>query len=175
MKQLGLKPRRTVRVVLWTNEENGTRGANAYADSLGALIGDHVAAIETDGGVERVTGFEVGVNRFGTDSTDTVRTAAVVQRLQSIAPLLAGLGADHITSGGGGADIGPLMKKGVLGLGHRTTMEHYFDWHHTQADMLDKVDPIELRKNVAALAVMVYALAEMPERLLEPPLAARRP
>jgi hypothetical protein len=67
------------------------------------------------------------------------------------------------------------MKKGVLGLGHRTTMEHYFDWHHTPADMLDKVDPIELRKNVAALAVMVYALAEMPERPLEAPAPAPRP
>jgi carboxypeptidase Q len=178
MKQLGIRPRRTVRVVLWTNEENGSRGANAYADSLGALIGRHVAAIETDGGVERVTGFDIGVNRFGTDSTDTVRTAAVIARLQPIMPLLAGLGADRLGPGGGGADISPLMKKGVLGIGHRTTMEHYFDWHHTQADMLDKVDPIELRKNVAALAVMVYALAEMPERPLEPaapPLAAPRP
>jgi carboxypeptidase Q len=175
MKRLGIKPRRTVRVVLWTNEENGTRGANAYADSLGALIGHHVAAIETDGGVERVTGFDIGVNRFGTDSTDTVRTAAVIAKLQPIMPLLAGLGADRLGPGGGGADIGPLMKKGVLGLGHRTTMEHYFDWHHTPADMLDKVDPIELRKNVAALAIMVYALAEMPERPLEPPPPAPRP
>jgi carboxypeptidase Q len=175
MKRLGIKPRRTVRVVLWTNEENGTRGANAYADSLGALIGHHVAAIETDGGVERVTGFDIGVNRFGTDSTDTVRTAAAIAKLQPIMPLLAGLGADRLGPGGGGADIGPLMKKGVLGLGHRTTMEHYFDWHHTPADMLDKVDPIALRKNVAALAVMVYALAEMPERLSEPPPSAHRP
>ena len=175
MKQLGIRPRRTVRVVLWTNEENGSRGANAYADSLGALIGRHVAAIETDGGVERVTGFDIGVNRFGTDSTDTVRTAAAIARLQPIMPLLAGLGADRLGPGGGGADISPLMKKGVLGIGHRTTMEHYFDWHHTQADMLDKVDPIELRKNVAALAVMVYALAEMPERPLEPPAPAPRP
>src|SRR5262249_42576993 len=102
-------------------------------------------------------------------STDTVRTAAVIARLQPIMPLLAGLGADRLGPGGGGADVGPLMKKGGLGLGHRTTMEHYFDWHHPQADMLDKVGPIEARKNGAALAVMVYALAEMPERLLEPP------
>ena len=61
------------------------------------------------------------------------------------------------------------------GIAHRTTMEHYFDWHHTHSDMLDKVDPIELRKNVAALAVMVYALAEMPERLGDPPTVAARP
>jgi len=169
MKRLGLRPRRTVRVVLWTNEENGLRGGNAYADSLGALVKDHVAAVETDGGVERVTGFDVDVHRSGTDSTDTPRAAAAVARMREIASLLEGLGADGIGPRGGGADIGPLMRKGVPGIAHRTTMAHYFDWHHTESDMLDKVDPIELRKNVAALAVMVYALAEMPERLGDPP------
>jgi len=175
MKQLGLRPRRTVRVVLWTNEENGLRGGNAYRDSLGARVAGHVAAIETDGGVERVVGFDVGVLRVGTDSTDAARVAAATARLNAIAPLLAGLGADSIGPGGGGADIGPLMRMGVPGIAHRTTMEHYFDWHHTHSDMLDKVDPIELRKNVAALAVMVYALAEMPERLGDVPTAAARP
>ena len=175
MKQLGLRPRRTVRVVLWTNEENGLRGGNAYRDSLGAAVAGHVAAIESDGGVERVVGFDVGVLQVGTDSTDAARVAAATTRLKAIAPLLAGLGADHIGPGGGGADIGPLMRKGVPGIAHRTTMEHYFDWHHTPSDMLDKVDPIELRKNVAALAVMVYALAEMPERLGDVPTAVSRP
>ena len=165
MKRLGLRPRRTVRVVLWTNEENGLKGGEAYADSLRGAFADHVAAIESDGGVERVVGFDVSVPRAGTDSADVARTATAIKRLEAIAPLLAGLGANRIGPGGGGADIGPLMKKGVTGLAHRTTMEHYFDWHHTHADMLDKVDPIELRKNVAALAVMVFALAEMPERL----------
>ncbi|HKQ57540.1 MAG TPA: M20/M25/M40 family metallo-hydrolase, partial [Candidatus Eisenbacteria bacterium] len=67
IKALGLRPRRTVRVVLWTNEENGTAGAKAYADSLGRDSLNHVAAIESDGGVERVVGFDVGVNRVGTD------------------------------------------------------------------------------------------------------------
>jgi carboxypeptidase Q len=175
MKQLSLRPRRTVRVVLWTNEENGLRGGTAYADSLGARVGDHVAAIESDGGVERVVGFDVGAFRVGTDSTDAPRVAAATARMKAIASLLAGLGATTIGPGGGGADIGPLMRKGVPGIAHRTTMEHYFDWHHTHSDMLDKVDPIELRKNVAALAVMVYALAEMPERLGDPAPAAGRP
>jgi carboxypeptidase Q len=165
MKQLGLRPRRTVRVVLWTNEENGLRGGHAYADSLGQAVGDHVAAIESDGGVERVVGFDVSLSHAGADSADVTRTAAAIARLSEIAPLLSGLGADHVGPGGGGADIGPLMRKGVPGIAHRTTMEHYFDWHHTASDMVDKVDPIELRKNVAALAVMTYVLAEMPERL----------
>jgi carboxypeptidase Q len=180
MKDLGLRPRRTVRCVLWTNEENGLRGGQAYADSLRAAIAGHVAAIESDGGVERLVGFDVTVNRVGTDSTNAAATTAAVARLSEIGRLLAGLGGERVRSGGGGADIGPLMRRGVPGIAHRTTMEHYFDWHHTPADMLDKVDPIELRKNVAALAVMAYVLAEMPETLAPPavpvaPGAAARP
>jgi carboxypeptidase Q len=164
--QLGLRPRRTVRCVLWTNEENGLKGGHAYADSLGPDIVRHVAALETDGGVERPIGFGVGVHHAGTDSTDAARTQLAVARVKEIAPLLAGLGADRITDGGGGADIGPLMKRGVPGLSHRTVGEHYFDWHHTRSDMLDKVDPVELRKNLAAIAVLVYVLADMPEPLV---------
>jgi len=169
MRQLGLRPRRTVRVILWTNEENGGEGAKAYCDSVGEAFAKHVAVIETDGGVERPVGFGVKVQQVASDSTDAPRTAIAMAVAREIAPLLAGLGADQITDGGGGADIGPLMKKGVPGVAHRTTAEHYFDWHHTPADMLDKVDPIELRKNAAALAVMVYILAEMPGRLGDAP------
>jgi carboxypeptidase Q len=165
VKQLGLRPRRTLRCVLWTNEENGIRGGRAYADSLGNPHERHVAAIESDGGVERALGFDVTVNRAGTDSTDAAATALAVERLQEIARLLAGIGASSVRAGGGGADIEPLMRHGVPGIAHRTTMEHYFDWHHTPADMLDKVDPVELRKNVAAMAVLAYVLADMPETL----------
>lgn len=85
--------------------------------------------------------------------------------LRQIASLLTPVGADKIKEGGGGSDIGPLMSDGVPGLGEMTTGAHYFDWHHTEADTLDKVDPQEFRKNVASLAVMTYILADMPERL----------
>ena len=67
--------------------------------------------------------------------------------------------------GGGGSDIEPLMIEGVPGLGEMTTAAHYFDWHHTEADTIDKVDPVEFRKNIASLAVMTYVLADMPEKL----------
>src|SRR5437762_12001659 len=80
--------------------------------------------------------------------------------------LLQRVAAGEITGGGGGSDIGPLMRDGVPGLGERTSGTHYFDWHHTEADTLDKVDRDDFRKNVAALAVMGYALADMPERLV---------
>jgi len=168
IRMLGLRPRRTVRCVLWVNEENGTRGGEAYADSLGAQIAGHVAAIESDGGVERPVGFDVGVHRPGTEQLDSVRTAAAAARVREIAPLLAGLGADRIRTGGGGTDIDPLLNRGVPGIGHRTVGEHYFDWHHSPADELDKVDPVELRRNVAALAVLVYVLADMPGSLAGP-------
>lgn len=165
IRQLGLRPRRTVRCVLWTNEENGLRGGTVYRDSLGDGIGSHVAAVEIDGGVERPIGFGVSVRRAYADSVDTGRQARALAQAKQIGALLAGLGADQITAGGGGADISPLTRAGVPSLGHRTVGEHYFDWHHTPADMLDKIDPVELRKNVAMLAVMIYVLADMPEPL----------
>jgi Zn-dependent M28 family amino/carboxypeptidase len=71
-----------------------------------------------------------------------------------------------MTLGGGGADIAPLMRDGVPGLGLRTVGEHYFDWHHTDADTLDKVDPQDFRQAVAMLAVVGYILADMPDRLV---------
>ena len=174
IRALGLRPRRTVRCVLWVNEENGTRGGLAYADSLGGRLSGHVAAIESDSGVERPAGFDVSVCHPGTGALDSVRTAAAVARVQEIGRLLTGLGADRIRPGGGGTDIDPLVKRGVPGIGHRTVGEHYFDWHHSPADELDKVDPIELRKNVAALAVLVYVLADMPG-VLAPTLPAATP
>ena len=170
MQRLGLHPRRTVRCVLWVNEENGSRGARAYADSLHGDVSHHVAAIESDGGAERPLGFLLGVHRVGTDSTDTARLASGLARLRELAPLFAGVGAGHMADGGGEADIGPLMTMGVPGISHRTVMEHYFDWHHSRADMLDKVDPVELRRNLAALAALVYLVADDPE-----PLAGRAP
>jgi hypothetical protein len=88
-----------------------------------------------------------------------------LRRMQAIATLLEPTGATRMTLGGGGADIGPLMRQGVPGIGHRTVGEHYMDWHHSEGDTLDKIDPQDFRKSIAALAVLSYVLAEMPERL----------
>jgi len=154
MKKLGLQPRRTIRVAFWVNEENGGRGGVAYREFVGDKIGNHVAAIEMDGGAEAPRGFGAGVD------------AASMAMLQQIGKLLERVGAGEITGGGGGADIAPLLRDGVPGLGERTVGTRYFDWHHTEADTLDKVDPDDFRKNVAALAVMGYVLADMPERVV---------
>jgi hypothetical protein len=162
MKKLGLQPRRTIRVAFWVNEENGGRGGVAYRDFVGDKIGNHVAAIEMDGGAETPRGFGASVD------------ASSMESLQQIGKLLDRVAAGEITPGGGGSDIAPLMRDGVPGLGERTTGAHYFDWHHTEADTLDKVNPQDFRKNVAALAVMGYVLADMPGRLSATGAGVRR-
>ncbi|MBI5086291.1 MAG: M20/M25/M40 family metallo-hydrolase [Acidobacteria bacterium] len=161
-KQLGLRPRRTLRVCLWTNEENGLRGAAAYRQWAGATVKNHVAAVEMDGGAERPTGFGLTISGAGEEVM-----ARAMARMQQIGELLAVVGAGSMTVGGGGADIGPLTRDGVPSIGHRTVGQRYFEWHHTHADTLDKIDPQEFRQSVAALAVLGFVLADMPERLAE--------
>ena len=164
MKQLGLRPRRTVRVVAWTNEENGGRGSQAYLASLGTEVRNHVAAIEMDDGVESPLGFRFQLNNSG---PETSQYTAARTKLLEIVKLLDGIGANTIIHGDGGADVTPLMRQGVPVLGLLTTMEHYFDWHHTNADTLDKVDIQVLRRCIATLAVTSYVLADMPGTLVE--------
>jgi hypothetical protein len=168
LKELGLRPRRTLRVVLWTNEEIGLDGGKAYRDMLGDDVGKHVAAIEMDGGAERPVGFGFGMVGIDPESDDSVYEAAHA-RLEQIGRFLEGIDASAIRRGGGGPDIGPLMRAGVPGLNLRTVGERYFDWHHSPADTLDKVDPENLRRAIGALAVMGYILADMPERLVPAP------
>jgi carboxypeptidase Q len=153
LKELGLKPRRTIRVVLWTNEENGLRGGNAYHDAHRTEIPKHILAIESDSGVFRPEGFGLA----------TTAPLQVRSNMQEIAKLLSGIGADQIAAEGGGADIGPLMREGVVGASLDVAGEHYFDIHHTPADTLDKVNPRELALCVATMAVMAYTVADMPE------------
>jgi hypothetical protein len=153
MKRLGLQPRRTIRVAFWVNEENGGRGGEAYRAWIGDRIKNQVAAIEMDGGAESPVGFGAAVDKASTDL------------LRQIGRLLERVGAGDIGGGGGGADIEPLMRDGVPGLAERTAGTHYFDWHHTEADTFDKVNLEDFRKNMAAMAVMGYVLADMPGRL----------
>jgi carboxypeptidase Q len=154
--QLGLKPRRTLRVVFWTNEENGGAGGVGYREWAGDQVRNHVAAIEMDGGAEKPTGF--GVSGRG-DSP------AALNRVREIGKLLERIDAGSIQPGGGGADIAPLMREGVAGLAVRTMGTHYFDWHHSRADTADKVKLEDLRANIAAMAVMAFVLADMPDTL----------
>jgi carboxypeptidase Q len=155
LKELGLRPRRTIRAVLFTNEENGSRGGNGYLDAHRAEIPKHVFAIESDSGVYKPEGFGLAASA----------PLQVRSNLQEIAKLLSGIGSDHIAADGGGADISPLMREGVAGASLDVDGTHYFDIHHTQADTLDKVNPRELALCVATMAVMAYTVADLPEPL----------
>lgn len=156
MKEMGMAPRRTIRVVCWTNEENGLRGATTYAEEHAHEVEDIVLAIESDSGVFDPIGYGFG----GTDEA-----FSIVARIGS---LLESIDAGEIRRGGGGADIGPLMERGVPGMGLIVDGSRYFNYHHTHADMVDKLDPHELNKCVAAMAVMSWVVANMEDKLPRP-------
>jgi carboxypeptidase Q len=164
LSELGFQPRRTLRLALWTNEENGLRGARAYRAWSETRPERHVAAIEMDGGAERPVGFGLGIRRKNPSIAEEAYSRAL-PLARSIGSLLGAIEAGEIYQGGGGADIGPLMTKGVPGLGLRTVGEKYFHWHHTHADTVDKVALQDFRKCIACMAVMAYVLADMPETL----------
>ena len=156
MKKLNLRPRRTVRVVLWTNEENGGRGGLGYRDRHRAELSKHVMMLESDGGVFRPFGFGFTGNDAGRET------------VKAIATLLSGIAADQISPGGGGADIGPSMAEAhVPGMSLEVDGTKYFLIHHTPADTIDKIDPVEMAKCAAAVAVMAYVIADLPHRLGE--------
>jgi carboxypeptidase Q len=153
MKKLNLRPRRTVRVVLWTNEENGLRGGQAYLERHRAELDKHVLMLESDSGVFKPTG-------FGFSGSDTARA-----RIQQIAQLLQGIHADRIGPSGGGADIGPSVEAGRIPAMSLEVDGNYFLIHHTPADTVDKIDPMDMSRAAAAIAVMTYVVADMPDRL----------
>ncbi len=154
LKDLNLRPRRTIRVVLFTNEENGMRGGNAYRDAHKDELANHVMMLESDSGAFRPLG-------FGLSGNDAAR--AVVRE---IAGLLAALGASKVEDGGGGADISPSVRAGrIPSMSLEVDGSRYFLYHHTPADTVDKLDPMDLALGVAAVGVMSYVIADMPGRL----------
>ena len=153
MKKLNLRPRRTVRVVLYTNEENGLAGGRAYLERHRAQLDKHVMMMESDSGVFKPTGFGF------------TGSAAARATIQEIATLLKGIQADQIGPAGGGADIGPSVDAGQVPAMSLEVDGNYFLIHHTPADTVDKIDPADMSKASAAIAVMAYVIADMPERL----------
>jgi len=154
------RPRRTVRVVLFMNEENGLAGGKAYAAAHRAELGKHVAGLEADSGAGRPLAIRL---RAG--------DGAGALLAPWIAPLES-LGIQLEAGDAGGADLGPMDPASVPLVRVHTDGTHYFDIHHSAADTFDKIDPAELAKNAAATAMVAYALAEMPDVL---PRAAPRP
>jgi carboxypeptidase Q len=155
LHRLGLRPRRTVRVVLWTNEENGGRGALAYRDTHQKEIEKHVLAMESDNGVFNPKGYTF----VGSDAAAAVITQ-VAGLLQS-----AGISGVQRVPESPAADITPLVELGVPGMELDVDGTRYFWYHHSDGDTLDKLDPAEMARCVAALAVMAYVVADLPDPL----------
>lgn len=154
IRECGLKPRRTIRCVLWTDEETGGRGAEAYRDAHRGELKNHVLAVESDNGVFEPAG-------FGFTGSD--RGMAI---MKAIGALTAGrAGAGRVVAGGVDADTKPLLEEGVPVASLRVEGKNYFWFHHTEADTPDKVDPVALNRCAAALAILVYTVADLDETL----------
>jgi carboxypeptidase Q len=154
MKSLGLQPRRTVRLGLFTNEENGLRGGTAYRDAHQASAANHVFALESDSGV-------FTPSRLGFTGSTGARAI-----INDIGMLLRTLGMAEIGTGGGGADIGPIAQAGnVPMMAYQGDATRYFTIHHTPADTVDRIAPEEVSQAAAAIAVVTYVVADLPERL----------
>ena len=148
LKSLGIKPKRTIRAVLFMNEENGLRGGLDYAERRKSLKEKHIAAIESDGGGFTPTGFGI--------TTDSLK----FEKIKSFAYLLEEFNASRITKGGGGADINPLRESGTVMIGLDHDSQRYFDYHHSDNDTIDKVNSRELELGAIAMTILAYAISE---------------
>jgi len=152
--KLNLKPKRTIRVIAWMNEENGLAGAKQYAKEHEKDSANHFAAMETDGGAGHPVGIYIKAK------------PEVKAMLKAVSEILqeSGAGALSFTENAG-ADIGPIEKWGVPGFAPIQDNRFYFNYHHTPADTLDKIVPKELAENSAVVAVAAYALANSEQPL----------
>jgi carboxypeptidase Q len=153
IKQLGVRPKRTIRVVLWTNEEIGGAGGRGYRDAHRAELDDHIYALESDNGVFTPRGITFGGSAAGMAMTKTV------------AQLLKRVGADSVAPGGPEADNGPIFALGVPAIGIDTDQSRYFWYHHTEADTPAKIDPADMQKVVAIMAVVANTFSNLAERI----------
>ena len=153
IKELGLKPKRTIRCVMWTNEENGGKGNKGYRDMHLDEMDKHVLAIESDGGVFSPKG-------FGFSGNDSAR-----EIVEEIHELMKPIGANTISDGGRAADVAPLNDEGVPVMSLNVDGSKYFWYHHTNADTFDKIDFNEFNRCIAAMAIMAYVVADLDEPL----------
>ncbi|MBS1544978.1 MAG: M20/M25/M40 family metallo-hydrolase [Bacteroidetes bacterium] len=145
-KTMGYKPKRTIRAVMYMNEENGLRGGTKYAEIAQKQKAKHIAAIESDRGGFTPRGFTISA------------TPAERSKIQSWKPLLEPYGLSDFSQEGGGADIGPLGPLGTATIGFLPDSQRYFSYHHTSEDTFDKVDKRELELGSASMAALVYLI-----------------
>jgi hypothetical protein len=161
IRTLGLRPRRTIRAVLFMNEENGLRGARAYHEGHRDEMARHVLAIESDSGPFTPRAFTTDAN------------PAALAVLQAVGGLLREAGIQEVRPGGGGADIGPMRADGVIVMGYEPDGQRYFDLHHSWRDTIEQLSPRETNLGAACMAAMAYVVADLSETLpRNAPLAA---
>lgn len=146
LKAMGYKPKRTIRAVMFMNEENGLRGGQEYAKQAQLKSEKHIAAIESDRGGFTPRGFSMSA------------TEEVKSKIRSWKPLLEPYGLTDFNQEGGGADIGPLAPQGVTLIGFLPDTQRYFNYHHTPEDTFDKVDKRELELGAASMTALVYLI-----------------
>ena len=149
LHELHYRPLRTLRMIAWVDEESGGRGRDAYTKAHSTEFANHVAAIESDLGAGHPLGFDARISQ------------QAVEFLRPIQDVLESFGANMIktVSFSPGSDIAAMSQAGVPALGVMQDGRTYFNYHHSAADTIDKIDPPALRENAAAMAVMGYALA----------------
>lgn len=145
-KTLGIRPKHTIRAVMFMNEENGLRGGRKYAEEAKRLNENHLAAIETDAGGFTPRGFSIDA------------PANVISKIKSWEYLLKPYGLHDIAKGGSGADIGPLKAPGITLIGYRPDSQRYFDVHHASTDVFEAVNKRELELGAASIAALVYLI-----------------
>lgn len=145
-KKNNIKPKNTLRVVFFMNEENGTRGAKKYAELAKLNKENHIGGLESDSGGHTPRGFSIDANTSNTEL------------LISWKKLLAPYGLHDIEKGGSGADISPLKSENVTLVGYRPDSQRYFDYHHTSRDTFDKVNKRELELGSASMASIIYLM-----------------
>jgi carboxypeptidase Q len=145
-KKNNIKPKNTIRIVFFMNEENGTRGAKKYAELAKFNKENHIGGLESDAGGHTPRGFSIQANASNT------------KLLQSWKKLLSPYGLHDLDAGGSGADISPLKGEDVTLVGYRPDSQRYFDYHHTSRDTFDKVNKRELELGSASMASLVYLM-----------------
>ncbi|MGI8638867.1 MAG: M28 family peptidase [Pyrinomonadaceae bacterium] len=155
LKQLKLKPKRTIRFIAWMNEENGLAGGRTYAQEEEANTGKHFAAIESDLGADHPLGFYFAGRK------------EAMPYFAPLSKILSGQGAglSQLEENGVAADIGPLTQKGVPSFAPWFDTRNYFKYHHTAADTFDKIKPNELAEIGSVMAVLAYGLANLEQPL----------
>jgi len=146
-KELGIRPKRTIRIVLFMNEENGNRGGIKYAELAKQNNEKHIFALESDSGGFTPKGFGI-----------QGAAASVLEKIQGYKSLFAPYGLHEIERGGGGVDIGPLGPQGTVLIGFKPDSQRYFEYHHASNDKFDTVNQRELELGAASMASLVYLL-----------------